>query len=122
MITILLLVIAGICNSIMDVLENKFNTSIFSNYKNQNWINPVLSWKNKWKNGDPDKGEKFLFSSTALVCLTDLWHLSKFIMLMCLSLSIIFYQELFGIYDFIIFYCVFTIVYQIFLSFILIKK
>ena len=120
MLTFILVLVAGICNSIMDVLSFKFINSIFA--KGGNWINPLNSWKNKWKNGDPKQGERFLFSSTALVFLTDLWHLCKFIMLMCLCLGIVFYKPIFGIWDFILFYCLFTFTFELFYSYILIKK
>lgn len=39
--------------------------------------NPSLSWRNKWKNGDPAQGEKFFLSSTLLVGLTDGYHLLR---------------------------------------------
>lgn len=39
--------------------------------------NNSLSWQNKWKNGDPLQGEKFPFSSTALVGLTDGYHMMR---------------------------------------------
>lgn len=46
---------------------------VFPNANDQ-FCNPDLSWKNKYKNGDPQQGEAFPFSSTLLVSQTDLWH------------------------------------------------
>lgn len=46
------------------------------NAPSQFW-NPSLSWKNKWKNGDPLQGEKFWQSSRALVWTTDGYHLMR---------------------------------------------
>jgi len=44
--------------------------------KTEQYWNPAISWRNKWRAGDPAKGEKFPLSSTALVSLTDAWHLA----------------------------------------------
>ena len=38
---------------------------------------PDISWRNKWKNGDPLQGEKFWQSSRALVFVTDGYHLTR---------------------------------------------
>jgi len=48
-------------------------------HANQNWYNPELSWKNKYKDGDPSKGAKFPLSTTMLVATTDQYHLNNFI-------------------------------------------
>jgi hypothetical protein len=42
---------------------------------------PEISWRRKWRNGDPKFGERFPGSSTVFVFLTDGWHLSQFIFL-----------------------------------------
>jgi hypothetical protein len=44
---------------------------------NPQFWNPGLSWVNKWKNGDPDQGERFWQSSRAFVCTTDGYHLMR---------------------------------------------
>ena len=46
---------------------------------NPNWYNPAVSWRNKYKNGDPDAGPKFPLSTTLLVGLTDQYHLNTMI-------------------------------------------
>ena len=48
-ISILLMIVAGMLNATMDVLKVRYKTSIFRFWKNQQWINPSLSWHNKWK-------------------------------------------------------------------------
>jgi hypothetical protein len=117
MISLILLFIAGICNAIMDVLDFHYNTSIFFNCNNQQWINPSISWKNKWKNGDPTQGEKFLGSSTVFVFITDLWHFCKFLMLLLMISAIVLYSPIIIWWiDLIIFYCVFTLTFEIFYS------
>ena len=46
---------------------------------NPKWYNPNVSWKNKYKNGDPEAGARFPLSTTLLVGLTDQYHLNTFI-------------------------------------------
>jgi hypothetical protein len=45
--------------------------------KNRNFFDPRVSWKNKYKNGDPDQGRKFIGSTTFLVMFTDFDHLGN---------------------------------------------
>ena len=78
-------VIFGVSKSIADISESSFANSKLGK------LNPLFwdkhkSWKNKWKNGNPKDGERFLGSSTFLVWITDAWHL--FNMLSYLSLFI----------------------------------
>jgi len=48
---------------------------VFVHFENQRqWLDPKISWKNKWKDGNPEKGEAYFLSSTSLVPLTDAWH------------------------------------------------
>ena len=70
-------VLMGISEAVMDTLQFHFFKSIFSNFKKQLFWDPVVSWRNKYKNGDPDQGPKFPFSTTLLVGLTDGWHFFK---------------------------------------------
>lgn len=46
---------------------------------NPQWFWPQQSFKNKYKDGDPAKGEKFPMSSSLLVMFTDQYHLNNFI-------------------------------------------
>jgi len=122
-ISIILIVLAGICNAIMDVLKTRYNTSIFSSCKNQTWLKPALSWRNKWKDGDPLNGPKFFGSTTFLVFLTDFWHLTKFLMLGFISFAIVFSNPIIVWYvDFLLYYCTFTIPFEIFYNKVLIKS
>ena len=81
-----LIAIAGAANGIMDRIQHHYYT-VPESWNEQFW-NPKESWRNKWKQGDHTKGERFLFSSTFLVGLTDGWHLMKSIMLSAIALSI----------------------------------
>jgi len=122
-ISIIFMVFAGIWNAVMDVLKTRYNTSIFSKWKNQTWLKPSLSWRNKWKDGDRSKGEKFFGSSTFLVWLTDFWHLAKMLMLVGISFGIVFYQPIVAWWiDWFILYCAFTVPFEIFYSKILIRR
>jgi len=65
-----------------------FNETLHFNYKafentfpgiNENWFNPQVSWRNKYKGGDPDNGPKFFLSTSAFVMFTDQYHLNNFI-------------------------------------------
>ena len=65
-----LLFISGFAKAVMDLSEEgkiKFKPSRY-------WIK-AMSSPNKWKDGDPRKGEKFFGSSRWFVSLTDAWHL-----------------------------------------------
>lgn len=44
---------------------------------NEQYWNPELSWRNKYKDGDPENGAKFFGSTTFLVGLTDGYHASR---------------------------------------------
>ena len=77
-------------NAIMDTLSFRYDKSVFANFTHcQHWLDPRISWKNKWKNGDPAQGEAFFLSSTAWVAATDAWHFFKSVAILCVLLAII---------------------------------
>jgi len=82
-----LYIIAAVCIVVMDTLQFHYKDSIFKDF-NPKWWNPKISWRNKYKNGDPEQGEAFYGSTTILVGLTDAWHMSKTFMLISFSLAI----------------------------------
>lgn len=45
--------------------------------ENHQYWDPNISWRNKYKNGDPSAGAKFFGSTTFLVGLTDGYHASR---------------------------------------------
>jgi len=96
MLTLICFVFAGIFNAFMDIFKI-WDSSIFSNLPSNNWFykwaGSGASWKNKWKlypNGSlipnkkalwyylwmykPAYKERFMYSTTILVSLTDGWH------------------------------------------------
>jgi hypothetical protein len=119
------MILAGILNACMDVLQFKFNRSIFRFCKNQQWVNPEISSQNKWKydeNGIWTGKEKFFGSSTFLVWLTDFWHFCKFLMLISISAAVIFYTPLVMWWaDILIMYCAFTIMFELCYSKLFVK-
>jgi hypothetical protein len=75
---------AGIAEGLMDFLQFHYRPI----FKNELFWNPELSWKNKYKDGDPMKGPKFLFSTTLFVALTDGWHTMKLLRNVLLFVSL----------------------------------
>lgn len=77
-------------NAVMDTLSFRYDRSVFANCTDaRNWLDPQVSWKNKWKNGDPKQGDAFFLSSTALVATTDAWHLFKAATILFILLAIL---------------------------------
>ncbi len=77
-ISILLLIIAAFGKAVCDATKSSWHSTIFSpKYDDHQWMNPSISWRNKWKGGIKANGERFFGSSTFLVWLTDLWHFSQ---------------------------------------------
>ena len=73
-----LMCLSGSFDATAEVL--KINYSYFDKVfpgANPEFWNPKESAGNKWKNGDRKQGERFLFSSTALVWTTDGYHLTR---------------------------------------------
>jgi hypothetical protein len=121
MISIIFWLLACVCNAIMDVISTRYDVSIFRNFLNQFFWDWRISWHNKWKNGDILQGEKFLFSSSIFVFLTDAWHLFKALMLLFLILSIYFYVPIFGILDIPFFFISWGITFELLYNIYFIK-
>lgn len=87
MITAIFVALAAICNAIMDTLVHHFSDSIFKK-KNKSLWNGVVSWRNKYINGNWQMGRrKFLIFKTKFweskginihPIFTDKWHQFKF--------------------------------------------
>jgi len=103
MISVLFIVLASICNAVMDVCSHHFTKSIFTTSKKKifgvnkhewwRWWNASYSWRNKYVNDDPDYGRRKL-GNTELnypVQLTDAWHFFKTLMIVFIVLAIVFY-------------------------------
>jgi len=70
--------ISGAAKGMSDVLMFHYGNfqHIHPGADSQFW-NPAISWRNKWKNGDPAQGEAFPFSSTVFCPFLDGWHASN---------------------------------------------
>lgn len=85
---IILFVIYGIMNSISDTLLFHYTTSrLYEPTKDKTFWNPVESYKNKYKDGDKEKGPKFFGSTTFLVVITDALHLIRALQVLVLLIA-----------------------------------
>lgn len=75
-----LMFISGMADGTAETLRINYSDfrDVFPNANEEYW-NPNISWHNKWKNGDINQGEKFLFSSRGLVFTTDGYHQMRMI-------------------------------------------
>ncbi len=83
------LILASTCNAIMDTSVHHYDSSIFTNY-NMLWWDGAISWKNKYVDGDPEKGRiKWFFGINKPVQLTDAFHFFKMFMIIFICLAIV---------------------------------
>jgi hypothetical protein len=77
-IILLLIFTAGMAKGVSDTLQFHYEKSVFANIQNEQWWNPDISWKNKYRDYDNgDTREAYLGSRTLFVWLTDAWHLAQ---------------------------------------------
>jgi hypothetical protein len=104
MISFILVMLASICNAVMDVITFHYDFSVFKKYNAVYW-NPAISWKNKYVDWDNHNRlrRRFLFHLFAVpAAFTDAWHFFKSSMIVLLVLAIVLYEPFFGIaYDFV---------------------
>ncbi|OJI07735.1 hypothetical protein BK004_00500 [bacterium CG10_46_32] len=75
---LLFVFIAGMAKGVSDTLQFHYGTSVFSSFQNEQWWNPEVSWKNKYRDYDNgDNREAYLLSRSLLVWRTDAWHLAQ---------------------------------------------
>lgn len=55
---------------------------------NDDFWNPAISWKNKYKHGNPAEGEAFTGSTTVFVGVTDGYHLTRTLRNCCMITGI----------------------------------
>lgn len=87
--------ICGLMDGVKDTLSFHYNQSIFYKAKNQQFWNPDISWRNKYKKGDAAQGPKFFLSTSVFSFTTDAWHLSKFIGVNVLLLYVLYLMMLY---------------------------
>lgn len=121
MISIIFIVLAGICKAIKDTLNFHFYSSVFEKCNHKFW-NTEISWKNKYKDGEIGV-PKFFGSTTFLVFLTDAWHLFDFLQTIFSIVAIVVYSKIvFCIVDIFILYCIFSICFELFYRIFVMKK
>ncbi len=75
--TLFLLVIAAICDAMMDHIEFRLPIQRDHPLRINSWWNPIFSQWNKYKNTEPEDGPAFPGSTTIFVWVTDAWHFFK---------------------------------------------
>lgn len=71
--------VSGMLDGTIETINYHYETGFkprFPKANDQFW-NPALSWKNKYKDGDPKLGPKFTGSTTIFACSTDGYHLLR---------------------------------------------
>ena len=111
-----LILIAGLANGVMDLVNFHF-------YLAPDWMDPQfwdvqISWKNKWvlaEDGKVTDLERFRWSSTFLVALTDGWHLMQKVMILAFCGAVSYGKKrwwLWFMLSFIVFSIGFNITYK----------
>lgn len=91
MISLILVMLAAICNAVMDTISFHYIKSIFSKL-NRQWWDPYVSWKNKYIDWDRGKrAEKTIWGIKYPTALTDAWHFFKSTMIVLMVLAIVLY-------------------------------
>ncbi len=70
------LFVSGFLDGTIEAMKFHYSNGFkprFKNIDDQFW-DPDLSWRNKYKNGNPEEGPKFKGSTNSLVCVTDGYH------------------------------------------------
>ena len=82
--------IAGFAKGFNEALQYKYNgfEEIFPYAKDQ-WFYPTFSFKNKYKDHDPEKGARFPGSTSVFVMFTDQYHLNNFIQKTALTAALV---------------------------------
>jgi hypothetical protein len=77
---VIFIIIAAICNAIMDTLWHHYDKSIFGDLNPMFW-NPKVSWRLKYKDHKPTEGrikwDLGLFKINKPSAISDAWHIFK---------------------------------------------
>lgn len=131
-ITFILVFVAGIMKACMDTLQFHYGISVFRS-DSERWnkySNPVISWANKYVNGDVNNGLRKVFGIPVPVMFTDFWHLVQSIFLLTLFASIVLYKPILNypdmpilgtIFDYCSFRGVFGLSFTLFYNKLLLK-
>jgi hypothetical protein len=92
--TAILIILAAICNAVMDICSHKYHQSIFYWKFNLNdqWWDAETSWRNKYINRTPSLGRRKIkvgyLEFNLHPAFTDAWHFFKSLMIIFLFLAI----------------------------------
>ncbi len=88
---VLCVIAAAVCEGVMDTLQFHYMRSVFHQFSNKTFWDPTISWRNKYRDGDPAAGPRFPGSITVFVGLTDAWHLFKLLrnVFVCLAVFLL---------------------------------
>lgn len=105
---VVLIIIAAICNAIMDKTKDHFGKSIFRDLK------PLHFWK----------ANEFAGKKKVIGIWVDAWHVAKLLMLICICFVIVLYEPItpYLIADVAILYFSFSLTFLLFYNFLLQKK
>ena len=89
---IIFLSVSAASKAVMDTIQFHYYSSKLDKGYDPFWY-PELSWKNKYKNLDPQQGPRFFGSTTILAWTTDAWHLFQmaFLKFMFVGVALIVY-------------------------------
>jgi hypothetical protein len=110
----LCLILSACASAVMETIHCCLSTSIFKKYVGNYFVDPSISWLNKYKNHDPAQGEAFWGSTTIFVMFTDLWHAMKHLFLVFLFGSMIPLGFTFHWWIPLLMYPTFTLLFQVF--------
>ena len=119
--SVLLAISSGIFNAVTDLSsEGKLKGNKY--YWNKNY-----SWQNKWQNGNKSEGERFKFSSTILVFITDAWHLFNLLFRVSFAtlytlLGLLISTSLWYLFGCLIAYIIFATSFHIFHTYKILRK
>lgn len=85
--SLIFIMLAAICNAIMDTITYHWYSSVFCGNVNRIWWDPEISWRNKYKQQEPYNGLRkwWIFD----VPCTDAWYTFKSSMVVLIVLAII---------------------------------
>ncbi len=119
MITLIAIILAAVCNAVMDTTTHHYGNSIFRRFPINYW-NPERSWQNKYHEETWELRFKFPFAWIANFL--DAWHLFKMLMLIFIFIAIMFYKPTLAWYwEAAIFYVAWNGTFELFYQKIFIK-
>lgn len=125
MISCIFIILAAICNAVMDTCQHHYEQSIFTKYNQQFW-DAKVSWKNKyvdWDNGDKRRVKILGGRFNLPVSFTDSWHLFKRLMLIFIALAVVtIYKNTFFLFDLALVLVFWNATFHLFYHTLLIKK